>query len=121
MKVLIVDDSDTDAYHVSAILDKCGYELLRATNGQEGYEMAIKHQPDVILMDVIMPKTNGFQSTRLIKKDEKTKHIPVIVISSKNQETDKIWAARQGACMFLVKPADENVLLSAIEKNTTRT
>lgn len=113
-KVMVVEDSVTDRQALSQILQKNGYEVITAESGDEAVSKAGQLKPDLILMDVVMPGTNGFQATRSITKNEGTKHIPVIIVSSKGQETDKIWGMRQGARDYLVKPISETDLLKKI-------
>jgi twitching motility two-component system response regulator PilH len=113
-KILIVDDSPTDRQFFLETLSKQGYQCVTAENGDEAVAKARSEKPDLILMDVVMPGTNGFQATRAITRDEATKHIPVIVCTSKNQETDRVWGMRQGAKDYLVKPIDAKQLLAKI-------
>jgi len=113
-KILIVDDSPTDRQFFLETLSKQGYQCIIAENGDEAVAKARSEKPDLILMDVVMPGTNGFQATRAITRDETTKHIPVIVCTSKNQETDRVWGMRQGAKDYLVKPIDAKQLLAKI-------
>lgn len=113
--ILIVEDSPTETYVLDNILRKKGYQTLAAATGERGIEMARTHQPDLILMDVVMPGLNGFQSTRKLAKDPETAAIPVIVVSSKDQPTDRIWALRQGARDYIVKPVQEDDLLTKVE------
>jgi len=112
--VLVIDDSMTDFLYVKNILTKGGYEVSHALSGEEGIEMAQKLQPDCILMDVVMPKMNGFQATRALSRDVKTAEIPVVMLSSKSQKTDLVWAQRQGAKDYLVKPADPKALVGKL-------
>lgn len=114
-KILVIDDSMTDFMYVRNILQKGGYEVSHALSGEEGIELAKTSQPDCILMDVVMPKMNGFQATRALSRDVKTSDIPVIVLSSKSQKTDFVWAQRQGAKDYLVKPADPKSLLGKLK------
>jgi twitching motility two-component system response regulator PilH len=114
-RVLIVDDSPTETYKMSAILSKHGYEILTADNGEKGVAAAKKELPDVVLMDVVMPGLNGFQATRQLSKDVATSHIPVIIVTTKDQETDRLWGQRQGAKGYLTKPVDGKVLVQTIE------
>ncbi len=88
-----------------------GHEVITAENGEDGIAMATREQPDVVLMDIVMPGMNGFQATRQISRDAATKHIPVIIVSSKDQETDKVWGARQGAKGYVTKPVDTRELV----------
>jgi len=115
-KILIVDDSQTQVQSIAKILQKHGHQTLSAEDGDSAVSVARSELPDLILMDVVMPGLNGFQATRNITKNEGTKHIPVIMLSSKDQETDKVWAVRQGASDYIIKPASEKELMSAIDK-----
>ena len=113
-KILIVDDSATDRQFLIEALSKRGYECVTAQNGDEGIAKSKTEQPDLVLMDIIMPGTDGFKATRAITHDEATKHIPVIVCTSKKLETDKVWVMRQGAKDYIVKPIDAKELLAKI-------
>lgn len=115
-RVLIVDDSPTESYKLKSILEKNGIKVLEADNGADGVALARQEQPDVVLMDVVMPGLNGFQATRQLAKGKDTGHIPVIIVTTKDQETDRVWGKRQGARDYLTKPVDESVLLSTIQK-----
>ena len=113
-KILVVDDSPTERHFLSELLIKGGYQVITAESGEEGIAKAKSELPDLVLMDVVMPGLNGYQATRTLTRDEKTKHIPVIVCTSKGQETDKIWGARQGAKDYLTKPVDEETLIKTL-------
>ena len=113
-KILVVDDSPTERHVISELLVRSGYQVITAENGEEGIEKARREKPDLILMDVVMPGLNGYQATRTLTRDETTKQIPIIVCTSKGQETDKIWGLRQGALDYLVKPVNGEELLSKI-------
>ncbi len=113
--ILLVEDSPTEAYVMADILARHGYQTLTAATGEEGINMARNHKPDLILMDVVMPGLNGFQTTRKLAKDEQTARIPVIVVSSKDQDTDRIWALRQGARDYIVKPVKEDLLIDRVQ------
>jgi twitching motility two-component system response regulator PilH len=113
-KILVVDDSPTERYVMVELLTKNGYQVLTAENGEEGVSKAKSEMPDLILMDVVMPGINGYQATRALMRDEATKNIPVIVCTSKGQESDKIWGLRQGAMDYLVKPVNGKALLAKI-------
>ena len=113
-KILVVDDSPTERHVLVDLLTKNGYQVIMAESGEEGVEKAKKELPDLVLMDVVMPGLNGYQATRTLTREESTKHIPIIVCTSKGQETDKIWGLRQGAQDYLVKPVNGEELLSKI-------
>ena len=114
-KILVVDDSPTEVFQFKEMLEKLGYEVVTAENGRDGVVMAASEQPDIVLMDIVMPDMNGFQATRQITRSAETKHIPVIIVSSKNQETDKVWGQRQGARGYVTKPVDTEELVSAMK------
>lgn len=113
-KVLVVDDSATERHVLGELLAQEGFTALFAEDGQIGLSIAKLELPDLILMDVVMPGLNGFQATRAITMDPLTQHIPVIIVTAKGQETDKIWGVRQGAKDYLVKPVGSDDLLSKI-------
>ena len=113
-KILIVDDSSTARHFLLDVLVKGGYEVIAAENGDEAILKAKAEMPDLVLMDVVMPGINGFQATRAITKDDATKHIPVLILTSKDMETDRIWGMRQGATAFLSKPIEPEALLAKI-------
>ena len=114
-KILIVDDSPTERHVLSEMLTSAGYEVIASDSGEDSIVKAKAMHPDLILMDVIMPGLNGFQATRAISRDEATKHIPIIMCTSKSQETDKIWGLRQGARDYIVKPFDRDELIAMIQ------
>ena len=113
-RILIVDDSKSQRQMVEYLLDKHGHEVLTATTGEDGIDVASSEQPDLILMDVVMPGIDGFKATREITRNDTTSHIPVIILSSKSDDTDQIWAERQGASGYLTKPVGEKALISAV-------
>ena len=114
--ILIIDDSPTEVHVFKNMLLNNDLEVSVAKNGEEGIEKAIEMKPDCILMDVVMPGKNGFQATRDLSRNPATSTIPVIIITTKDQETDKIWGMRQGARDYIVKPADEQDLIERINK-----
>lgn len=112
--ILIVDDSPTELHLFQNMLERNGFQTLIADSGEEGIRQAQLVHPDCILMDVVMPGMNGFQATRKLTRDPGTARIPVIMITTKDQETDKIWGMRQGAAEYLVKPVTERHLVEKI-------
>jgi twitching motility two-component system response regulator PilH len=113
-KIMVVDDSPTERQFLQEILVKKGYQVVIAESGEEAVIKSKTELPDLILMDVIMPGQNGFQATRAITKDDATKHIPVVMLTSKSQETDKVWGMRQGARDYITKPVEPADLLAKI-------
>lgn len=115
-RVLIVDDSPTETHKMTQILNKAGFEVICAENGEAGVAMAKAELPDVVLMDIVMPGLNGFQATRQLTRDAKTAKIPVVIVSTKDQETDKVWGRRQGASGYLTKPVESKLLIDTINQ-----
>ena len=113
-KILLVDDSKTELHHLSELLTKRGYKVRTAENGDEAMRRLAEEKPDLILMDVVMPGQNGFQLTRTITRDPLFADVPVIMCTSKNQETDKVWGRRHGARDYVVKPVDADELIDKI-------
>ena len=113
--VLIIDDSPTELHLFQNMLEKGGFDTLVADSGEDGIRQAAATQPDCILMDVVMPGMNGFQATRKLTQDPRTSDIPVIMITTKDQETDKIWGMRQGAVEYIVKPVGAKDLIAKIK------
>jgi len=113
--ILVVDDSKTELFHLSEMLGKRGYAVRTAENGEEAMRRLEEEVPDLILMDVVMPGRNGFQLTRTITRDPRWSAVPVIMCTSKNQETDRVWGMRQGASDYIVKPVDATELISKIK------
>ncbi len=114
-KILVVDDSKTELHHISDVLGKRGYTVRTAENGEEAMRRLGEEKPDLILMDVVMPGQNGFQLTRAITRDPRFADVPVIMCTSKNQETDKVWGMRQGARDYIVKPVNADELVAKIK------
>jgi len=112
--ILIVDDSPTEIHVLKTMLEKHGFEISAAESGEDGIEKAKELKPDLILMDIVMPGLNGFQATRQLTKDPQTSSIPVIIVSTKGQETDKVWGCRQGAKDYLPKPVTETELVEKV-------
>ncbi|GAB3112989.1 response regulator [Aestuariicella hydrocarbonica] len=115
-KVLIVDDSPTEIYKLTSILEKNGHSVITAEAGEAGVSIAKQETPDVVLMDIVMPGLNGFQATRQLSKASETSHIPVIIVTTKDQETDRVWGLRQGAKAYLTKPIEEKVLMDVMSE-----
>ena len=115
-RILIVDDSPSQLLGIQRIVEKLGHQILTATDGAAGVETAKAELPDLVLMDVVMPNLNGFQATRTLARDEATRHIPVILVTTKDQDTDRMWGMRQGAKAYLTKPFSEDELAEVIER-----
>jgi twitching motility two-component system response regulator PilH len=113
-KILVVDDSASQRMLVAAVLTKEGHQVIMACDGEEAVRMAKSELPDLIIMDIVMPGLNGFQATRAITNDEATWHIPVILLTSKDMDSDRVWALRQGATAFMNKPLDHVALLELV-------
>ena len=114
-RILIVDDSPSQLLGIKRIVEKLGHEPLTAEDGAAGVEAAKREKPDLILMDVVMPNLNGFQATRTINKDPALTHIPIVLVTTKDQETDKVWGLRQGARAYVTKPIKEEELLETLK------
>ncbi len=113
-KVLVVEDSKAERMFLRDLLQKSGYSVRTAENAEEALRQLAQERPDLILMDVVMPGQNGFQLTRTITRHPEYAGVPVIICSSKTQETDRVWGMRQGACDYLTKPVDAQALLAKI-------
>ena len=115
-KVLIVDDSPATVFTLKKMVEDWGHEAVTAENGKEALEIATKEQPNVILMDIVLPRLNGFQATRELSKHTLTADIPIILVSTKDQRTDRLWGLRQGAVDYLPKPVENKVLLASVKQ-----
>jgi len=115
-RILVVDDSPTEMFRFREILQRNGHQVIEATNGADGVAAARAEKPDMVLMDVVMPGMNGFQATRQITRGAETSKIPVVIVSTKDQETDRVWGRRQGASDYLTKPIDESTLMQIINQ-----
>lgn len=113
--VLIIDDSPTDIRVFTTLLEKAGHKVSSAPNAEEGILAVKRERPDLVIMDVIMPGMNGFQATRALSRDADTAEIPVVIVTTKSMETDRVWGLRQGAKDFLTKPVSEKDLLARIK------
>jgi len=114
--ILIVDDSPTEVHVLRGVLEKHGYSVVVAECGEDGVEAARSKKPDLILMDVVMPGLNGFQATRQLSRDPATQNIPVILVTTKDQETDRAWGLRQGAKEYIVKPVSADELVQKVAR-----
>ena len=112
--IFIVDDSPTEIHVLKTILEKNGHTVESADNAEAGIEQINVKKPDLVLMDVVMPGMNGFQATRALTKAPETENIPIIIVTTKDQETDRMWGLRQGAKDYITKPVDEAILLEKI-------
>ncbi len=119
-RILIVDDSPSQLLGIQRIVEKLGHETITATDGAAGVEAAKASLPDLVLMDVVMPNLNGFQATRTLKREATTQHIPVILVTTKDQDTDRMWGMRQGAKAYITKPFSEDELSEVIERVFSR-
>ncbi len=117
--VLIVDDSPTEVHVFQNILEQNGFAVETASNGEMGILKARETLPDLILMDIVMPGINGFQATRKLHRDKHTANIPIVIVTTKDQETDRVWGLRQGASGYIVKPVSENELIDCVESVLT--
>ena len=115
-QIMIVDDSPTDIHLLKKILEKNGFNTLTASDADEGIQVAKREKPDLILMDVVMPGLNGFQATRELSSDPATSAIPVIIVTRKDQQVDRVWGMRQGARDYITKPVKEGALMSLIHE-----
>jgi twitching motility two-component system response regulator PilH len=113
-RVMVVDDSPTDKEFLKQMLTRAGHDVIESDSGQDAVERAKSQKPDCVVMDVVMPGMNGFQATRTLTRDPLTAKIPVIVVSAKSQETDRLWAMRQGAKEYIVKPVKEAELIGKV-------
>lgn len=114
-RILIVDDSPSQLAGMKRIVAKLGHEVLSAEDGAAGVEVAKRELPNLILMDVVMPNLNGFQATRSISKNPATAHIPIVLVTTKDQDTDRVWGMRQGAKAWITKPFSEAQLAEVIQ------
>lgn len=115
-KILVVDDTSADQKRISDVLAKTDSIVILANNGKEGIEKAETEKPDLIFMDVVMPEVDGYAACREITTNEATKDIPVVIVSSKNQKTDKVWAQLQGAVAMVAKPYEDDEILEQVKK-----
>ena len=112
--ILIIDDSPTDVRVFTTLLERAGHRVDAVNNAEDGIERVRVTQPDLVIMDVIMPGMNGFQATRTLTRDPATAGVPIVIITTKSMETDRVWGMRQGAKAFITKPVNEKDLLACI-------
>ena len=115
-RILLIEDSPTDTAVLTQLLERNGHQVLAASSAEDGIEACKREQPDLVLMDVVLPGMNGFQATRALGRDGGTKEIPVLIVSTKGMETDQAWGMRQGAKGYLVKPVKEDVLINEVNR-----
>ena len=114
--ILIIDDSPTDVRVFTTLLERAGHRVDAVNNAEDGIERVRVTQPDLVIMDVIMPGMNGFQATRTLTRDPVTAGVPIVIITTKSMETDRVWGMRQGAKAFITKPVNEKELLACIDE-----
>jgi len=114
--ILVVDDSATDRFYISDLLGKSGFDVITAVDGDDAVTKARAQKPSIVVMDVVMPGRSGFQVTRALRRDPETERIPVIIVSSKDNETDRIWGMRQGASDYMTKPVRAEELLAKVKE-----
>lgn len=112
--ILIIDDSPTDVRVFTTLLERAGYQVIAVSTAEDGIERVRAELPDLVIMDVIMPGMNGFQATRILTRDPATAGVPIVMITTKSMETDRVWGLRQGARAFITKPVNEKELLASI-------
>lgn len=115
-RILIVDDSPSQLVGIQRIVEKLGHDAITAEDGAAGVEAAKSELPDLVLMDVVMPNLNGFQATRAICRNKSTEHIPVVLVTTKDQDTDRVWGMRQGAKAYITKPFSEADLVEIFDQ-----
>ena len=113
-RILLIEDSPTEAAVMVQLLERNGHQVTTSGNAEDGIASCKRDKPDLVLMDIILPGMNGFQATRALTRDADTRHIPVLIISTKGQETDRVWGMRQGAKDYIVKPPREQDLVARI-------
>ena len=113
-RILLIEDSPTEAAVLTQLLEKNGHEVTASVSAEDGIDVCRRDRPDLVLMDVVLPGMNGYHATRAITRDESTKHIPVLIVSTKGMDTDRAWGMRQGARDYVVKPPDESDLIARI-------
>ena len=113
-RILLIEDSPTDTAVLTQLLERNGHQVLASSSAEDGIVLCKREQPDLVIMDIVLPGMNGFQATRALSRDPETDHIPVVIVSTKGMETDRAWGMRQGARGYLVKPPSEAELTNTI-------
>lgn len=113
-RVMVVEDSPTNLRLITKLLEKEGYQVITAVDGEEALEKAVSEKPDLMVLDIILPKKNGFQVCRQLKTSPDTKDIKIIMLTSKTQDSDRFWGLKQGADGYMTKPFDHNELLANV-------
>ena len=115
-KVMVVDDAYSDLKLMESILRGAGHDVVSLSNGEKPEDQMQAEHPDVVLLDIVMPKRNGYEILRALRRDARTKATPIVLVSSKNQESDRVWGKKQGADEYLVKPVDPAVLIAKVRE-----
>jgi len=115
-KILVVEDSPTYLRKITDFLEGLGYEVMTAIDGEEALEKAVRETPGLIVLDVILPKKNGFQVCRQLKTSPATQDIKILMMTSKSQDSDRFWGLKQGADEYMTKPFDDNELVTTVAK-----
>ena len=115
-RILLIEDSPTDTAVLTRLLERHGHQVMASGSAEDGIEVCKRELPDVVLMDVVLPGMNGFQATRALSREPSTKAIPVLIVSTKGMDTDRVWGMRQGAKDYIVKPPSEDALIARIEQ-----
>ena len=115
-RILLIEDSPTEAAVMTQLLERNGHQVTTSGNAEDGIATCRRDRPDLVVMDVVLPGMNGFQATRALSRDVETSHIPVLIVSTKSLDTDKVWGLRQGAKGYIVKPPSETDLIERINE-----
>lgn len=115
-KVMVVDDAYSELQVMETILRSAGHEVVTSLDGDQLEDKIVSERPDLVLLDIVMPKRNGYEALRGLRKDGRTKETRVVVVSSKNQESDRVWGMRQGADEYLPKPFTPEQLLAVVRR-----
>ena len=118
-RILLIEDSPTDTAVLTQLLERNGHQVLASSSAEDGIVLCKREQPDLVIMDIVLPGMNGFQATRALSRDPETDHIPVVIVSTKGMETDRAWGMRQGARGYLTKPFSDQELMDAIAATVT--